>query len=258
VSGLIRLQKFLAATGVDSRRGAEKLIKDGRVKVNGLVVKKMGLKIDPRQDKVELDDLPLELPVEKKYYLLNKPAGYLTTVKDPFGRATVMELFPRHLRPGLFPVGRLDLDTEGLLLLTNDGQLAYRLTHPRFGVKKKYLALVQGILGREKLLLLRNGVLLKDGWTSPAQVKIVSIHSKKNQSLLEIILHEGKKRQVRRMCAAIGHPVLKLKRTSLAFLTLKGLQPGSYRPLFREEVEKLSRKLQTLCPQDAQRYPRYR
>lgn len=240
MSELIRLQKFLAASGAASRRGAEKLIAGGRVKVNGSVVDEMGVKVDPHRDRIELDEILLELPAKKSYYLLHKPAGYLTTVQDPFGRATVMELFPRHLRPGLFPVGRLDLETEGLLLLTNDGELAYRLTHPRFEVQKKYLALVQGIPEKEQLLLLRNGVTLEEGRTSPAWVKIVSVDERKKTTLLALTLHEGRNRQIRRMCAAVGHPVLKLKRTALAFLTLKGLQPGSYRPLTKEEVERLS------------------
>jgi len=235
---LIRLTKFLASTGVASRRIAERLIADGRVKVNGISVREQGIKIIPGQDRVEVDNVPIEPASKKVYYLLFKPRGYLTTVRDPFGRPTVMDLFPPEMKRGLFPVGRLDMDTEGLLLLTNDGELAFRLTHPRFQIQKKYLATVKGFPSEEELRKLQKGILLEEGLTSPARVKVIS--AGKRKSLLLIAIHEGKKRQVKRMCQAIGHPVVHLKRVSYAFLTLEGLAPCDYRPLTREEVRKLS------------------
>ena len=238
MSELVRLPKFIAAGGVASRRAAERLIAAGRVKVNGITVREPGRKIDPRSDRVEVDRIPVEIIKEKKYYLLFKPRGYLTTVSDPFGRPTVMDLFPRGVKTGLFPVGRLDMDTEGLLLLTNDGEMAFRLTHPRFQVEKKYLVTVKGIPSRKDLLKLTKGVLLKDGLTSPAKIKVVSQQKRKTSFLMT--MHEGKKRQIKRMCLAIGHPVIFLKRVAYAFLNLDGLRPSAYRSLTREELRKLS------------------
>jgi 23S rRNA pseudouridine2605 synthase len=238
MSTFIRLQKYLASAGLASRRGAEKLIAAGRVKVNGITVTKVGTKIDPKQDQVEVDNLPVQPSGEMKYYLLYKPAGFLTTVKDPFGRPTVMDLLPGKVKKGLFPVGRLDKDTEGLLLLTNDGEMAFRLTHPRFEVKKKYLALVRGVPSTEDLQKFTKGIILEEGRTSPARAKITSVQQGK--ALLLITLHEGKKRQVKRMCSALGYPVVSLKRVSLAFLTLQGLRPSAYRTLTSEEISILS------------------
>ncbi|MEW5922082.1 MAG: pseudouridine synthase [Bacillota bacterium] len=230
----VRLHKFMAACGVASRRAAEKMIADGRVKVNGTVVTTAGYTINPHIDRVELDEKLVQVKKDKQYYLLYKPRGTLTTVSDPFGRRTVMELLERK---DVFPVGRLDLDTEGLLLLTDDGELAYRLTHPRFKVKKKYLAWVKGKPSEEKLKLLREGVQLEEGPVSPARVELLA--ERGGKSILHITIHEGKKRQVKRMCAAIGHPVITLKRVAFAFLTLQGLKPGEYRRLTTEEVKKL-------------------
>ncbi|MGI5823915.1 MAG: pseudouridine synthase [Dethiobacteria bacterium] len=235
----IRLQKYLASAGLASRRSAEKLIAAGRVKVNGVTVTKAGIKVNPRQDRVEVDSLPVKPAGKKKYFLLYKPAGFLTTVKDPFGRPTVMDLLPRKIKKGLFPVGRLDKDTTGLLLLTNDGELAFRLTHPRFEMKKEYLVLVRGVPSAEDLQKLSRGILLEDGKTAPAKAKITNVQQ--GQASLLLTLHEGKKRQIKRMCAALGYPVLSLKRVSLAFLTLRGLQqPAAYRALTTAEVCKLS------------------
>jgi len=235
---LIRLPKYLASSGVASRRVAETLIAAGRVKVNGIPVREPGRKIDPRCDRVEVDNIPVETASEKKYYLLFKPRGYLTTVRDPFGRPTVMDLFPEGVKTGLFPVGRLDMDTEGLLLLTNDGEMAFRLTHPRFQIEKKYLAMVKGVPSEGDLLQFHKGILLEEGLTSPAKVKVVL--PGKRKTLLLITIREGKKRQVKRMCLAIGHPVISLKRVSFAFLNLNGLHPSAYRALTREEIRKLS------------------
>lgn len=237
MNGLIRLQKFLSSGGIASRRAAEKLISEGRIKVNDQVVTVPGTKVDPLRDKVEVDNLPVTIPKKKRHFLLYKPSGYLTTVKDPYQRPTVMDLIPRRFREGLFPVGRLDLDTEGLLLLTNDGEMAFRLTHPRFEIKKEYLAKVKGTPSKDDLYLLRKGVLLYEGKTAPARAEVISSGHK--TSLLRIILHEGKKRQVKRICAAIGHPVVFLKRNSFAFLDLGDLKPGLYRSLTEEDVQKL-------------------
>ncbi|HHT45994.1 MAG TPA: rRNA pseudouridine synthase [Firmicutes bacterium] len=238
MSDLIRLQKYLAAGGVASRRAAEKLIEAGKVKVNGKVVKKLGVKIDALHDIIEVDNSVITVPDKKQYYLLNKPKGYLTTVRDPFGRPTVMDLFPQELRKGLFPVGRLDLDTEGLLLVTNDGETAFRLTHPRFKIKKKYIARVKGIPREKDLQQFKKGILLEDGPTSPADAAIIS--TDKSNALLQITLHEGKKRQIKRMCKTLGYPVLSLKRTAIAFLKLHGLRPGGYRTLTPLEINKLA------------------
>lgn len=239
MNNLVRLPKFIAASGAASRRAAEKLILEGRVKVNDTVVKEPGRKIDPRHDRVEVDNLPVETDNKKKYYLLFKPKGYLTTIHDPFGRPTVMDLLPPKVKTGLFPVGRLDKDTEGLLLLTNDGEMAFRLTHPRFEIKKKYLATVKGAPSKDALLRFEKGILLEEGLTSRAKVKVIS--RTKGKTTLLITIHEGKKRQIKRMCEAIGHPVIALKRVSFAFLDLKGLRPSAYRALTAEEIYKLSK-----------------
>lgn len=241
MDSFIRLQKYLAAAGVASRRAAEKLISEGRVKVNGLAIRELGTKVDPRKDIVEVNGEIVKLAASPKYYLLHKPPGYLTTVRDPFSRPTVMDLLPKGERKGLFPVGRLDIDSEGLLLITNDGELAFRLTHPRFKIPKTYRVRVSGKPSREDLNKLERGIALEEGVTAPAKVRMLSASKNKREALLEITLHEGKKRQIKRMCAQIGYPVLSLKRISLGFLNLKGLSPGSYRKLKEKEVEKLRR-----------------
>lgn len=230
----VRLHKYIASCGLASRRAAEKMIADGRVRVNGEIITTAGTKINPRQDNVQVDNVPVQQKKENKYILLFKPRGTITTVRDPFGRKTVMELLPYD---DIFPVGRLDQDTEGLLLLTDDGELAYRLTHPRFKVRKKYHVWVKGTPAPEKLKLLREGINLEEGSLSPAEVK--TVNRKGECCIMEIIIHEGKKRQIKRMCFAIGHPVISLKRVGFAFLTLKGLRPGAYRHLKQEEVKRL-------------------
>ncbi|WP_173298455.1 pseudouridine synthase [Thermanaeromonas sp. C210] len=232
----MRLQKFLAQAGVASRRSAEDLIRAGRVKVNGNTVTAMGVKVEPGRDLVEVDGREVKWNGEKVYYLLYKPPGYVTTLYDPQGRPKVIDLL-KGVKKRVFPVGRLDYDTEGLLLLTNDGELNLRLTHPRYGVTKTYRALVKGVPDRQALHKLATGVKLEDGMTAPAEVKLLRLG--KDTSILELTLREGRKREVRRMCSAVGHPVLRLKRTKMAFLTLKGLRPGEYRPLTKREVERL-------------------
>lgn len=227
-----RLQKVLARAGFGSRRVCEDLIADGRVNVDGRVAE-LGRRVDPATASVEVDGVPIGVRPGLVYYLLNKPAGVVTTASDPQGRPTVVELVPAE--PRVFPVGRLDLDTEGLLLLTNDGDLAHRLTHPSFGVEKEYLAHVQGDPSSKAIRTLRTGVLLDDGPTAPAGV------SRPSEGLLRITVHEGRNRQVRRMCEAVGHPVLRLVRVRIGPLVDRRLAPGAWRPLQVEEARALER-----------------
>jgi 23S rRNA pseudouridine2605 synthase len=226
-----RLQKVLARVGVGSRRTCEELIEQGRVRVNGSVPV-LGRRIDPAVDLVELDGVPLSLAPGLVHYLVNKPAGVVSTAKDTHGRTTVVSLVPPE--PRVFPVGRLDRDTEGLLLLTNDGALAHRLTHPSFGVAKEYLAQVEGEPSSGDLRSLREGVDLDDGPTAPAKVAALA------PGLLRMVIHEGRNRQIRRMCEAIGHPVLRLVRTRIGPITDPNLAPGEYRRLGDEEVRRLA------------------
>ncbi|NPV26288.1 MAG: rRNA pseudouridine synthase [Firmicutes bacterium] len=231
-----RLQKVLAQAGIASRRRSEELILAGRVRVNGIIVNQLGMKVDWDRDVIEVDGRRLKKPVEPVYILLNKPVGYVTTVRDPQGRKKVTDLI-RGVSERIYPVGRLDYDTEGLLLLTNDGELTYALTHPKHEVSKTYLAKVLGVPSPAKLRTLQRGVQLEDGKTAPARVRLLA--RIEGNALLEIQVHEGRNRQVRRMCEAIGHPVLELKRTQLAFLSLDGLRVGQYRHLTPAEVRKL-------------------
>ncbi len=238
----MRLQKYLALAGVASRRASEELIKKGQVKVNNLVVTTLGTKINPEMDDIRVDDKPILYKEKKVYLLLNKPRGYITSVNDPQNRPTVMDLISG-IRERLYPVGRLDFDTEGLLLLTNDGQVAYRVTHPKYKVDKKYLVKTAGIPSPEKIQRLKKGVLLSEGKTSPARVRILEVDSSNRWARVEIIIHEGRKRQVRRMFESVGHPVIRLKRTQLSFLTLEGLVTGQYRHLTLEEIRFLKKEL---------------
>jgi len=225
-----RLQKVLARLGFGSRRACEELIADGRVTVDGAVAD-LGRRVDVDTDTVAVDGAPVGVKPDLVHYLLNKPAGVITTADDPHGRPTVVDLVPAE--PRIFPVGRLDGDTEGLLLLTNDGQLAHRLTHPSFGVEKEYLAHVRGEPSRAALRGLRDGIVLDDGPTAPARVSTV------DASLLRITIHEGRNRQVRRMCEAVGHPVRRLVRTRIGPIVDPKLAPGEWRALGRDEVRSL-------------------
>jgi len=227
-----RLQKVLAQAGVGSRRTSEDLIAAGRVRVNGEVAT-LGVRVDPEADLVEVDGAAVGLRPGLVHYLLNKPAGVVTTAADPQGRPTVVDLVPAE--PRVYPVGRLDADTEGLLVLTNDGELAHRLTHPSFGVDKEYLAEVAGKPSRGALRRLREGVELDDGITAPAVVALA------DDQVLRLTIHEGRNRQVRRMCAAVGHPVRRLVRVRIGPLSDHRLAPGEWRALAQDEVRALER-----------------
>jgi 23S rRNA pseudouridine2605 synthase len=226
-----RLQKVLARAGVGSRRVCVELITDGRVTVNG-EVPVLGRRVDSAVDLVELDGVPLPVRPGLVHYLLNKPAGVVSTAEDTHGRPTVISLVPDE--PRVYPVGRLDMDSEGLLVLTNDGELTYRLTHPSFGVPKEYLVHVEGEPSSGAVRRLRDGVELDDGPTAPARVAVVA------PSLLRIVIHEGRNRQIRRMCEVVGHPVLRLVRTRIGPITDPSLGPGSYRTLSFDEVRSLA------------------
>ena len=225
-----RLQKVLARRGFGSRRACEELVTSGRVKVNGRPAR-LGQRVDPDQDLVEVDGAPVGVRPGLVYYLLNKPRGVVTTASDPEGRPTVVGLVPAE--PRVFPVGRLDADSEGLLLLTNDGELAHRLTHPSFGVEKEYLAEVQGTPGAGALRRLREGVELEDGITAPARVALVA------PGAVRIVVHEGRNRLIRRMCEAVGHPVTRLVRTRIGPVAERRLPPGEWRALSASEVRGL-------------------
>jgi 23S rRNA pseudouridine2605 synthase len=226
-----RVQKLLARAGFGSRRACELLISAGRVTVDGAIVQ-LGDRADPESQQIALDGVPVVVRGDLVYYLLNKPRGTVTTAHDPHGRPTVVSLVPPE--PRVFPVGRLDVDTEGLLVLTNDGELAQLLAHPRHGVDKTYLAEVEGEASDAASARLRAGVELDDGATAPARVRVVS--RARGRSAIEITIHEGRKRQVRRMCAAVGLPVVRLVRTRIGPLGDTRLAPGAWRNLSPPEV----------------------
>ena len=225
-----RLQKTLAAAGIGSRRAVEDLIREGRITVGGRVAE-LGDRADPDTDQIAVDGVVITTRQGLVHYLVNKPAGVISTADDPQGRPTVVSLVPAE--PRVFPVGRLDAETEGLLLVTNDGALTHRLTHPSFGVEKEYLAQVEGRPSRAAIRRLREGVELDDGPTAPARVAPVE------PDVLRIVIHEGRNRQVRRMCDAIGHPVIRLVRTRIGPLRDQRLAPGAWRPLTVAELRAL-------------------
>ena len=227
-----RLQKVMAQAGLGSRRACEELIAAGRVGVNGLPAV-LGRRVDVRQDRITVDGIPVAVAPGLVYYLLNKPAGVVSTASDPQGRPTVTGLVPAE--PRVFPVGRLDAESEGLIILTNDGELTHRLTHPSFGVEKEYIVSVEGVPSAGTLRRLREGVDLSDGRTAPAKV------SAAGPGVLRVTVHEGRNRQVRRMGEAVGHPVTRLVRTRIGPLRVGSLRPGTWRPLTVEEVRALER-----------------
>ena len=231
-----RLQKMIALSGYASRRKSEELIKCGKVKVNGSVITEMGYKVNST-DLIEVDGNPIREIEDKVYYILNKPRGVVTTVHDDKGRKTVIDLIKTTKR--IYPIGRLDYDTTGLLILTNDGELTNYLTHPKNNVEKVYVAKIKGLINKDELAKLCKGVFIDGKKTSKAKAKILKIDKKNNSSVVELIIHEGKNHQVKNMFKAIGYDVLKLKRESIAFLTLDGLKSGEYRLLSIKEVKKL-------------------
>ncbi len=234
-----RLQKIISQAGLASRRAAEAMILEGRVEVNGTVVTELGGKFDPEQVEIKVDGKVLSSAKAHVYYLMNKPKGYVSTASDERGRRTVLDLLPE-VQERIYPIGRLDMNTEGLLLLTNDGELMNGLLHPRYEVQKTYVARLAKGLSAQELRLLREGVQLEDGLTAPAQVRTLT--EEPGRAKVEITIHEGRNRQVRRMFQAVGHEVLALKRVAFACLTLEGVRRGGHRALTEAEVKMLYEK----------------
>lgn len=246
----MRLQRFLARAGAASRRGSENLMTAGRVRVNGVVVTELGSKVDPLRDRVTVDGFEVRLTEAPTYLVLNKPAGYLTTMRDPYHRPCVASLVPTSRYPGLFPVGRLDRDTTGILLFTTNGNAAQELLHPSKHVSKHYVALVEGTMREKDLARIRSGIMLDDGPAQPAAVEVIGptdalfrivsaegVHN--GTSVVGLTLHEGRKHQVKRMLAATGHKVLRLHRDTFGPLTLAGCQEGRWRLLTEDEAGRL-------------------
>lgn len=231
----MRLQKFLATCGVASRRKSEELIINGRVKVNGNIITEMGFKVNPEVDQVLVDNKSVALEERKIYILLNKPTGYVTTVSEQFNRKKVTDLVNVPYR--IFPVGRLDYNTSGLLILTNDGELTYKLTHPKFEIQKVYVAKIKDIPTKEKLSEFESGLKIENYITAPAKIKILKEHN--DGCIVEITIREGKNRQVRKMCDAIGHPVLELKRVKMGRVHIGNLEVGNWRYFTEREIEYL-------------------
>lgn len=234
----IRLQKFLASSGIASRRKCEELILEGRVEVNGLTVYELGTKVDPEKDEVKYKGRIVKQDEEKVYILLNKPIGFVTTAKEQFGRDKVLDLVKITKR--IVPVGRLDMYTSGALILTNDGDLVNRLTHPKNEIDKTYNATVAGVITKDEIESLQNGVEIDEGYiTKPAKVKILKIDEEKNISRIQITIHEGKNRQVRKMCEAVGKKIIALHRSKIGSLDVKDLKIGEWRYLTEKEINKL-------------------
>jgi 23S rRNA pseudouridine2605 synthase len=235
----------LAAAGIGSRRACEELIADARVTVDGRLVTELGVKVDPDKSRIAVNGRPVEVSPEKVYILLNKPRGYTSTRSDPHAKHTVMELI-RDVQTPVYPVGRLDMDSEGMLILTNDGDFTFKLTHPSHEAPKTYLADVRGQLFQPALHGLTYGIELEDGKTAPAKVRVLSFDRRSAVSRVEITIHEGKKRQVRRMFEAVNHPVQRLVRTRIGTVSLDDLGPGQWRALTNREVRAL---LQSATPE---------
>lgn len=233
----IRLQKYLAECGIASRRKAEEYIQEGKVQVNGKAVTELGVKINPEKDIVYFNNKKVTKQNENIYILLNKPIGYVTTTKDQFNRETVLDLI-RGINKRIVPVGRLDMYTSGALILSNDGDFIYKVTHPSHEITKTYIATLKGIITNEELEELRRGVEIEDYLTRPAKVKILKTDSEKNISRIEITIHEGKNRQVRKMCEAIGRNVMALHRSRIGDIGVKDLKIGEWRYLSKNEINK--------------------
>ena len=236
----VRLQKYLADCGIASRRKCEELILQGKVEVNNKKVTELGTKINPQKDQVKYDGKIVEEENDKVYILLNKPIGYVTTVKDQFSRDTVLDLVKVNKR--IVPVGRLDMYTSGALILTNDGEFVNKLTHPKNEITKTYNVTVVGVVTKEEVKQLEEGVIIDDYKTKPAKVKILKIDEQKNLSRLQIVIHEGKNRQIRKMCEAIGKKVLALHRSKIGNIEVKDLKLGTWRYLTSKEVKMLTNK----------------
>lgn len=235
-----RLQKAMAEAGVASRRASEKLILQGKVKVNGQQITELGTKVSP-QDEITVNGVPIQRE-QHVYYLLNKPRGVISSAHDDKGRKTVVDIIhDEDIDKRIYPVGRLDYDTTGIILLTNDGALANQLMHPRYEVAKTYIAKVKGIIQNNDLKQLRLGVKVDGRKTKPAKSKLLKIDQAKKTSLVQLTIHEGRNHQVKKMFLAIGHPVIKLHRETYGQLTLEGLQPGEFRQLKPEEVRQLKK-----------------
>lgn len=233
----VRLQKFMADCGVASRRKCEEYISNGFVKVNGKAINELGVKINPKKDIVEYNGRILRQASKNNIYiLLNKPIGYVTTVKDQFSRDTVLDLI-KGINERIVPVGRLDMYTSGALILTNDGEFVYKVTHPKYEIEKTYVATLSGIIQNDAIEKLKNGVEIEDYTTKPAKVRILKIDNEKNISRLEITIHEGKNREVRKMCEAVGYKVMALHRSKIGKIDVKDLRIGQWRYLSKKEVD---------------------
>ena len=232
-----RLQKYLAQCGVASRRKCEELILQGRVQVNGVTVTEIGTKINPEKDKIKFDGKDIKQAKKLVYILLNKPIGYVTTADDQFGRDTVLDLVK--VKERIVPVGRLDMYTSGALILTNDGDFVYQVTHPKHEIEKTYTVTIKGIVQNSEVEQLRNGIKIDDYITKPARVKILKTDTEKDISRLEITIHEGKNRQVRKMCEAVGRKVLALHRSKIGGIGVKDIELGKWRYLTANEVQQI-------------------
>ena len=234
----MRLQKYLAICGIASRRKCEELVLNGKVEVNGKVIKELGTKIEPDIDEIKYNGKIIKNKEEKVYILLNKPIGYVTTAKEQFGRDMVLDLVK--VKKRIVPVGRLDMYTSGALILTNDGELVNKLTHPKNEINKTYNVTISGKITKQEVELLKNGVEIDNGYiTKPAEVKILKIDEEKNISRIQIIIHEGKNRQIRKMCASIGKKVLALHRSKIGNIDVKNLKLGEWRYLTQKELSYL-------------------
>ena len=234
----VRLQKYLADCGIASRRKCEQYIQQGKVQVNGKVVTELGTKINPKKDKVKFENREITENRKMVYILLNKPIGYVTTADDQFNRDTVLDLVK--VKERIVPVGRLDMYTSGALILTNDGDFIYKVTHPKHEIEKTYTVTLKGIIQNDEVEKLRKGVKIEDYTTKPAKVKILKIVQEKNISRLEIIIHEGKNRQVRKMCEAVGKKVLALHRSKIGKIGVKDLKLGEWRYLTKKEIQQFN------------------
>ena len=234
----IRLQKYIAECGITSRRKAEECILNGKIKVNGTIIKELGTKIDPNKDEVYFNNKRISREKKKIYILLNKPIGYVTTVKDQFNRDSVLDLI-KGINERIVPVGRLDMYTSGALILTNDGNFTYKLTHPSNEINKTYVVTIKGIIQNEEIEQLQKGVKIDNYITRPAKIKVLKTDEDKNISRIEITIHEGKNRQIRKMCETVGYKVLALHRTKIGDIGVKDLKLGEWRYLRDNEINNL-------------------